>query len=49
MTWQIAAIVIDVIFGAIIITLEVIAVKRFLQRRKEVALIQVENAQKDSE
>ena len=32
MGWQIAAIVIDVIFAAIIIVLEVVAIKKFLKR-----------------
>ena len=32
MGWQIAAIVIDVIFAAIIIVLEVVAIRKFLKR-----------------
>ena len=32
MGWQIAAIVIDVVFAAIIIVLEAVAIKKFLKR-----------------
>ena len=35
MGWQIAAIVIDVFFAAVIIGLEVVAVRKFFRRRSD--------------
>ncbi len=47
MGWQRAAIVADVLLGAVMIVLEVIALKKFMRRRKEAAAVQPPNNEAD--